>query len=178
MLRGTSVVSGLAASTCAAMLLGSCTDAPPSALTGPRAHVAAVPLPTELLSCPSSETHSASATIGPAGGVLTAAGSSVVVPRGAVRRPVEFTLTVPESDILEIDIVATGHDRYVFERPVAVNLDYSRCASALASRGAVGVWHIDAGTRELLEYRHATRLKRHEIASFSIEHLSTYALAR
>jgi hypothetical protein len=132
----------------------------------------------QLVPCPSTETSSASATVGPDGGVLTAAGSSILIPPGAVREPTDFTLTVPASDILEVDIAARDRDHFRFVGRVWVTVDYSRCPSSEVAGHRLGVWYIDPVTRELLEYRNVYLGAGRTTATFFTSHLSTYALAR
>jgi hypothetical protein len=129
-----------------------------------------------LLECPSAQPIQASATIGRAGGVIAVGGFSMRIPGGVVSEPTRFTLLVPASRYLEVEISAAGEKHYQFERRVMVTLDYSRCA--LDPRSAeFSAWYIDSDTKEPLANMggHDDR-GRHRVTFFT-DHLSGYAIA-
>ena len=76
-----------------------------------------------LVSCPTSESRSATGTIGSLGGTLSVAGSSITLPAGAVPLPVEFTLTVPASDYMAVEITAGGEEHLIFDHLVTIQID-------------------------------------------------------
>ena len=182
MIRGTHAVTRapwrVIGCLCLPLTVGSCADAPTLPPSPARTAVAARrELPTTLMPCPSVETRSATATVGPDGGVVRTGGSSVVVPRGALDEPVEITLALPESDILEAEISVGNAASFAFRRPVTVHLDYARCGAAAPPGRPLVAWHIDPASRELLEPRVVVRQRGYAVATFAIDHLSTYALA-
>jgi hypothetical protein len=129
-----------------------------------------------LLICPAATSQASTGLIGPLGGVLAVGGIRVIVPAGAVLAPTSFTLTVPESNYLEIDVKAGDADHFVFERPVVVAIDYGRCGLPLF-HSALSAWNIDPDTKALLhEMASVDSLLTHRII-FSTIHFSGYAVA-
>ena len=132
--------------------------------------------PHSLLACPTAKAMQASATIGGAGGIIAVGGFSMRVPGGVLAEPTTFTLSVPASQYVEVEISASGERHYQFERPVMVTLDYSRCA--LDARSAdFSAWYINSDTKEPLADMggHDDR-GRHRVTFFT-DHLSGYAIA-
>jgi hypothetical protein len=170
--RGAAVWLTLAVTACA-------TDA---TLTGPEPTVQSSVASLQdvgptLLSCPTNTTTTASRRIGPAGGVLTLAGTKLRVPAGAVAAETEFVITIPASPYLELDISATGHEHYRFASPVTVTVNYARCKSKQAEIEALSAWHIDASTRDFLEDMGGIESKAGRKITFDTDHLSGYAIA-
>jgi hypothetical protein len=132
--------------------------------------------PQSLLYCPSARSMQTSATIGQAGGVVAVGGFSMRVPGGVLSEPTRFTLLVPASQYLEVEISAAGYKHYQFERPVMVTLDYSRCSFDLRTAD-FSAWYIDSDTKEPLANMggHDDR-GRHRVTFFT-DHLSGYAIA-
>jgi hypothetical protein len=130
-----------------------------------------------LISCPSTESASTTAVVGPLGGELGVAGTVVSIPVGALLEPVTMTLTVPASNYMEIDVSVEGTTGFLFETPITVALDYSRCTSWRARFFPVSVYHIDSDTKALLELMPTVDDKFTHTATFTTGHLSGYALA-
>ena len=129
-----------------------------------------------LLSCPTSETRTTQALIGPLGGTLSLGGTIIGIPSGALSAPTLITLTIPASQYMEIDVRANDLLSFVFNKPIGVRLDYSRCTSP-ETAAKLGVWHIDAQTKALLENMGGTDNKSQRYIDFSTGHLSNYAIA-
>jgi hypothetical protein len=129
-----------------------------------------------LISCPAPATETGSGLIGPLGGVLAVSGIRVIVPANAVLAPTSFTLTVPESNYLEIDVKAGDADHFVFERPVVVAIDYGRCGIPRFHR-ALSAWNIDPDTKALLEEMPSVDSQLTHTIIFSTIHFSGYAVA-
>ena len=129
-----------------------------------------------LIECPTTTSLSADATIGPLGGTLSLGGMQVVLPLGAVLQPTHLVLTVPASRYMEIDVSVPGTDHFLFEKPIIVTIDYSRCDAAV-TRAALSAWHIDGTTNELLEQMLSIDDKLNHRVVFTTGHLSVYALA-
>ena len=160
-----------------------CSDAPTSApaspsLRAPSRAVAAAEASSALLECSYSQAKSARRLITPAGGVLAVGGHAIAIPRGAVSRPTEITMSVPASRYVEVDIIATGHEHFQFKRPVVITLDYSRCGDAaddlLASFTA---WYIDQPTRLFRADMGGVDDRLFRRIFFTTDHLSGYAVA-
>jgi hypothetical protein len=129
-----------------------------------------------LLECPASTTESATGIIGALGGVLSVGGTSVVIPANAVLAPTSFTLTVPASPYLEIEVTAGGADHFVFDKAVLVSIDYGRCGSSSLFEPAHEAWNIDPATKALLEKMPGVDIKLAHTVVFSTIHFSGYAL--
>ena len=171
-------------------LLAACTDAPTAATaptTAPRPGAAvnaatADPLavtasPTAtLLACPSTVADSASGVIGPRGGMIGVEGSGIVVPAGAVRTPTAFTVVVPASPVVQVEIHAAGVAHYQFVRPVAVSISYARCAAAQLPATSFGAWWIDSATLDQLGVMAGIDDRTHRRVTFVTDHLSGYAV--
>jgi hypothetical protein len=132
---------------------------------------------TALISCPGSSTQSATSRIGFAGGVLTVGNTTVVIPLGAVLFPEDFTLTVPASPYAEIRVRTGSAEHYVFQTPVTMTIDYSRCATPALDQRALSVWNIDPDSKALLAPMVSVDEKLTHTILFTTIHLSGYAVA-
>ena len=147
------------------------------ARNAPDRPVTGVPSGTaSLLVCPTTESFTAAGVIGRDGGSLSAGGTTISLPSRAVNRPTLFTLTVPASDYVEVEIVAENNQHFKFEKRVSITIDYSRCEMDLSER-PLSAWHIDVQSKRLLEEMQGRRDKRSNSVSFGTDHLSGYALA-
>jgi hypothetical protein len=160
------------------LLLGSCSEPAPTGVApaGPALAIGAA-TPTALVRCALRSAASTSAIISVRGGVLAVDGASIAIPPGAVRRPTRFTMTVPASELVEVDIRAEGAEHFTFARPALVVIDYSsRGCGDLADR-PLGVWYVDRATGALIEYMGGFDLRSAHAVAFTTGHLSTYAIA-
>lgn len=130
----------------------------------------------QLLVCPSTQTFTASAIIGREGGSLSVGGATMTLPQRAVHRPTLFTMTVPASQYVEVDIVAEDRPHFNFEKRVSITLDYSRCG-ADADEKPLTAWHIDPSSKRLIEQMPGRKDRRSNNVTFGTDHLSGYALA-
>ena len=135
------------------------------------------PRGTALLACPSSGTQSTTSRIGIEGGVLSVGNATVVIPLGAVLFPEDFTLTVPASPYAEIRVRTGSAEHYVFQTPVTMSIDYSRCATPILNGLALSAWNIDPDTKALLEPMPSVDDKLSHSVVFTTIHLSGYAVA-
>ena len=131
---------------------------------------------TGLLYCPTATTQSASRVIGERGGKVKAGGTTLDVPAGAVLAPTEFTVTVPASEYMEVDISAAGHEHFTFQRPVTVEVSYKRCVEPGQSL-PLSAWYVDAESNALLESMQVVDEKANRKLTFLTTHLSGYFLA-
>ena len=132
---------------------------------------------TKLIVCPTTTTQSVTSRIGMAGGVLSIGNTSVVIPLGAVLFPEDFTLTIPASRYAEIRVRAGSAEHYLFQAPVAMTIDYSRCASPALDQKSLSVWNIDENNKALLEPMVSVDEKLTHTVVFTTIHLSGYAVA-
>ena len=130
-----------------------------------------------LVACPSASTQSGAALILPLGGTVSVAGSSVILPTGAVTVPTIISLRLPASAYMEMELRAAGLDVFVFELPLTVVMDYSRCASAALDAKPLRVWQIDPATKEKIADMGGVDSKQSHTVTFTTGHLSGYAIA-
>jgi hypothetical protein len=161
------------------LLLGSCTEpAPTGVADGPTLGLAGTgAAPTTLVHCATSSLATSSATIGSRGGLLAVDGARLAIPPGAVRRPTRFVMTVPPSQLVAVDIRASGVEHYRFAKPVLVTMDYGKRGCADLADGRLGVWYVDRESGALLEYMGGIDLREAHAVAFTTDHLSTYAIA-
>jgi hypothetical protein len=143
----------------AALLLGllgaACGD--PVGVTAPALGTPAAASSADLLGlvgqvtrlvCPTDVERTASAVVGPEGGMLAVDGVRVEFPAGAVASTETFTLRVLGGLFVEIDLSAAGSEHYTFATPVSVTLDLARCGSLPVGLRA---FYLDSSTKALLE---------------------------
>lgn len=172
----------------AVVLFGACADSPlaptapgaavPNAALGSSSSVAtpaAGSIGDGILSCPTSVTQSATGVIGKKGGVVRVAGSELVVGPGAVKEPTAFTVVLPASPMMEIEIHAQGVDHYEFRHRVSVTMDYSRCAPSALPAASLAAWYIDSGTKGRIANMRAVDDRASRRLTFYTDHLSGYA---
>jgi hypothetical protein len=132
---------------------------------------------TELAACGNPGSRPISAMIGPEGGVLAAGSTVAFVPPKAVRTPTRFTIQSLAGSPLRVRIIARGHERFEFDRPIAVMIGYAHCTRQEFLHGQVSVWHVDDETGALLERMPTAHDRRNSTVGFLATHLSTYAVA-
>jgi hypothetical protein len=168
-----------------AIVIGACADLTTqpdtrdSELTTPAATAALIgSSDPQLLVCPTTETRSARATIGLAGGTVSVGGSSITIPPGAVLVPTKFEVIVPASSYMEVEIHAVGMERYFFLLPATVTIDHSRCPADAVPENAVlqGVY-IDSLTKQVLDLMGGDADTDGQTVRFLTGHLSGYAVA-
>ena len=130
-----------------------------------------------LASCPTTVSRTTQALIGPLGGTLSLAGTTIGIPSGALSAPTLITLTIPASPYMEIDVRANDLLSFVFNKPIGVRVDYSRCTDPAFDTERLSVWHIDAQSKALLENMGGTDNKSANTIDFTTGHLSNYAIA-
>jgi hypothetical protein len=130
-----------------------------------------------LLACPTSQTLSTSSLISVLGGTVSTGGSSITIPFGALTVPTLITLTIPASQYMEIDARANDLLSFLFNQPVSVTIDYSRCTRSDLDSIPLSVWHIDPLTHELLENMGGVDNKANHTITFTTNHFSGYAVA-
>ena len=168
------------------MLLGDCADSPvaPSAAmsdaalgsSSSTATPAAGTTGDRLLACPAAVGDSATVVIDRRGGSVRAAGSELRVGPGAVSKPTAFTIVVPASSVMEVEIHAEGVPSYQFRHRVEVTIDYSRCAPSALPAGSLAAWYIDSSTKRGLQNMRAEDDRANQRVTFYTDHLSGYAV--
>ena len=139
---------------------------------------------TNLLECPSDQTTTTSSIVGLLGGVVQLGATSISIPAGALLAPTPIRVTIPASTYMEIDVTALDVvtavplQSFLFQQPVSITIDYSRCNRNNINSETLHVWHIDPVTHELLEEMGGVvddKDSRH--ITFTTGHLSGYAVA-
>jgi hypothetical protein len=166
--------------------LAACSDhqptAPPPA-TAPPEPTAANPLlglpgsTPRLVECATTVAQSTSATFDLLGGTLALDGSKVVLPLGALLEPTTIALTIPASPYMEIDVKANDAEHFLFEKPILITIDYSRCNRFDLFFRPLTVWQIDPQTKAFIERMGGVDNKLLRRITFSTTHLSGYAIA-
>ena len=132
----------------------------------------------QFLVSPTAETQQTTGIVGLLGGILSLGGARIEIPFGAVLQPTLFEITVPASQYMEVEIHAVGLTTFLFNRPVNVTIDYSRCDANAIPPGAVlqGVY-IDSQTKAVLQEMGGTDDRASHAITFSTGHLSGYGVA-
>ena len=149
-----------------------CTE--PTEPRTPQASLISGPSPLE---CPTNQTLSTTAIITPLGGVVSIGGASIVLPVGAVPLPTLITVTIPASQYMEVDINAAGIEHFIFDVPVTVSIDYSRCKRSNILGDQLSVWYWNAENKVLLENMNGSDNKLLQVMTFTTPHLSGYVIA-
>jgi hypothetical protein len=137
------------------------------------------PAALRLLECPyTGPDRRGIGAIGLFGGQLSAGGARMSAPLGAVLSVTLFETVVPASRYMEVEIHAVGLGSFLFQRPVNVTIDYSRCDEDAIPPGATPrAVYIDGETKEILEDMGGEVDRAARTITFSTGHLSGYAVA-
>lgn len=130
----------------------------------------------ELLPCPSSETATASGTIGVAGGRIEVGGHALVIPKDALASPQRFRIDVQSSPHLVVSFHAEGHEHFQFLQPATIALNYSRCEAEAESTSNLRVYYVDSVTLAILEDVGGLLDASTNTVSAQTTHLSDYAV--
>ena len=131
---------------------------------------------SSLLACPSTTARTASGVIDHKGGIVQVDGNALIVPPKAVKKKTRFTVTVPASQYVEIDVSAEGYEHYTFKRPVAISVSYARCADSALPPSSLDAWWIDPATRSALGVMVGVDNRSEKRLTFITDHLSGYAV--
>jgi hypothetical protein len=154
-------------------------DSDTSRLTAPDAPSLSATYGATLVECPASETLTATASVGPTGGEVRVGAHRMVVPPLAVVGPAKtFTLTVPASNYMEVQIRAGNQQHFQFNRPVSVTLDYSRCTRSNIEKGDLRVLYVDPVTKQILQDMGGVDDKDARTVTIDTDHLSGYAIGQ
>ena len=168
-----------------ALALAACSDGP----TAPPAQPVAAPeSPSSLLGlnllggptylqCPNYTTTSATGVIGPLGGVLSLGEYVVNIPEGALLSTTLFQITVPASRYMKVDVSAVGVDHFLFQKPISVTVDYSRCPASATEGKDLEVWYVSPLLNFPLDNMGGVNDPANRRITFSTDHLSGYVIA-
>jgi hypothetical protein len=140
----------------------------------PQASLVFGPSPLE---CPTNLTLFNSAIITPLGGEVTVGGTSISLPAGAVPLPTLITVTIPASQFMEVEIQAAGVEHFLFDVPVTVSINYSRCKRSNIETDELSVWYWNPATKVLLENMNGIDNKLLQTMTFTTPHLSGFVIA-
>lgn len=162
----------------AALMAGvaACSD-PVTATISARSSVSNSSSGSVLVECPTDQRAEGAALITPLGGVVSAGGTSISIPAGAVVAPTYIRVVVPASKYMEVDITADGSEHFSFESPVTVSMSYARCTRSDINKAPLSVWYIDSQSKALLQNMGGSDDKVNRSVTFVTDHLSGYAVA-
>ena len=130
-----------------------------------------------LLECPTNQATSTTGVVDLLGGSVFLGTTGITLPAGALTTPTLFQVSVPASQYMEIDVSAVGFQTFLFQQPVTITIDYSRCSRSDIDQKTLHVYHIDPLTHELLEDMGGVDDKVSQQITFTTTHLSGYAVA-
>lgn len=132
----------------------------------------------QLLLCATTQTQQVTGVIGLLGGVLSLGATQVAIPAGAVLQPTLFEIDIPASQYMEVDIHAVGLSTFIFQQPVNITIDYSRCNPSAVPAGAqLEGAYIDTQTYAVLQQMGGINDTIARSITFPTGHLSGYAVA-
>lgn len=173
-----SILKTLRGTVFAALLVSACSDPTVGRHEAlPAAPAASDAAEKQLVVCPTDRTDSAEGVIGALGGALTAGGTTLNIPAGAVLSATTFKLVVPASKYMEVSIHGGLLSHFDFEQPVSVTIDYSRCPDAALGADPVTVFYVDDSTKAFLQHMGGTDDRVARKITFVTDHLSGYAIA-
>ena len=129
------------------------------------------------LQCPSYTSQSTTGLIGPLGGVLSLGEYVVSIPEGALLSTTLFQLTVPASRYMKVDVTAVGLDHFLFQKPISVTVDYSRCSASATEGKDLEVWYVSPLLNIPLDNMGGANDPANRRITFSTDHLSGYVIA-
>lgn len=125
-----------------------------------------------LLTCRPMPTATATATIGPDGGRLAVGPHTLVVPRGALRRPVTITATAPSGRVNRVEFEPHGLS---FETSARLTMSYANC-DLLGSLLPKRIAYVDSGLSILYYLVSVDDLLNRRVTG-RLEHFSEYAVS-
>lgn len=133
----------------------------------------------KLLYCPTYlPTLKLTGLIGIDGGILSTGAVRLEIPPGAVLVPTLFTVAVPTSRYMEVSLSALDIEHFVFQKPVTVTIDYSRCSLSGVPAGAtLEAVHVAPLWYSILEEMGGTVDTTARKLTFTTGHFSSYAVA-
>jgi len=156
----------------------SCADSPAAPPAAVQPALLARSTGVSPLECPAAPATSSTTTIGALGGVLEAGGHRVIIPANAVLFPTRFTMTVPASRYVEVDVKAAGLEHFEFLQPVVLSLSYARCARADVDRTNLRVYYVDSETRAIIEDKGGVDDKVARTVTTVTDHFSGYLIGQ
>lgn len=157
--------------------LASCTDGQAEGITAPATALSSASTGPTLLECPAETSTSTSSLIGPLGGVVSVGGHQLVVPPLAVLLPTQFTVTVPASQYLRVDVTAGNGQHYQFQKPVSLTLSYARCTRSNIQKENLRIFYVD-DANVILEDMGGTDDKNARTVTTGTDHLSGYVIGQ
>lgn len=167
-----------AALSLAAVFATSCADGSDGPLTGPEGPSLATSTGPSPLECPVATTTSKTALIGLLGGAIELNGHRVMIPAEAVLLPTEFTMTVPASNYVKVDITAAGQEHFQFRKPVSLTLSYARCTRTNIDKETLRIYYVDSQTNAIIDDMGGTDDKTARTVTTGTDHFSGYLIGQ
>lgn len=165
-----------AALSLAVLSAASCADGP-SGVTAPQGALAAQSTGPTLLECPTDQTLTSNALVGPLGGVVSVGGHQLVIPPLAVLLPTQFNVTVPASNYMRVDVTAGNGQHYQFHKPVSLKISYARCSRSNIDKENLRIFYVD-DNNVILEDMGGTDDKTARTVTIGTDHLSGYIIGQ
>lgn len=166
-----------AALSAAVFVTASCGEVQPGGITAPGEALATQSTGPTLLECPAETATSTSSLIGPLGGVVSVGGHQLVIPPLAVLVPTQFTVTVPASQYVRVDITAGNGQHYQFQKPVSITLSYARCSRSNIEKENLRIFYVD-DANTILQDMGGTDDKNARTVTTGTDHLSGYIIGQ
>jgi hypothetical protein len=133
----------------------------------------------KALKCPTDQSVSESANVGPLGGLVTAlpTATSIALPAGSLLGLTNIEVTVPASKYMLVDITADDAEHFLFALPVTVTIDYSRCDASEVGIGALSVYVLDPEDNRLTDKMVSVDNRLLRRITFATDHLTSYVVA-
>lgn len=158
-------------------LAAGCTDAPTTVRPAEPAAILFGEARPNMLECPTNTTLATTGLVGTLGGLLSLGQNAVSFPSGAVSTPTLFALTVPASRYMKVDVSAVGLGHFLFDAPVTVTIDYSRCPVSRTEGRRLSVWYVTPLTHQPLENMGGVDDPVARRITFTTDHFSSYVIA-
>lgn len=127
----------------------------------------------ELLACTPQPYAFDAAIVGPSGGELVVGAHRLVIPAGALDRPVVIVAQSVPSLNIDMDLAPNGLS---FSEPVLLTLSYDHCGNEVLGQPPFRIVYIDPGGT--LEDRPSTDDRSNRRVTGLLDHFSRYAIAR
>lgn len=128
-------------------------------------------MPPRILRCGHNQPDSKTERIDQNGGKVTLRGHQLRVPAGAVTGPTDFTLSIPGTDRVEVDVVASGP----LSGTVELTINYVGCSGL--PKEDLKIWRLDAN-RNPRDDLGGTDDRVGRRVTTSLSHLSGYGVAQ
>ena len=155
-------------------LLAACGETGPLAVgDAPSRSISGSPTPLVCAAAPAAAT---TESVGVLGGSVELNGHALSLPAGAVEALTPFSINVPASDRVEVQVRAGLAEHFSFLLPVTLTLDYSRCTEEELAGKTLRIYYWDRETGQYLEDMGGDDDRQNRRIRASTDHLSDYVV--